>query len=83
LPTHHHPLVHVAVVQDGLDHVVAVAVPEELLEAGPVEHLADENLADFRVGNADAFLHDVGREPGGGVSELITGTAVWPLTSGH
>jgi hypothetical protein len=61
--THHHTLADLAVVQDGLDDIVAVAVAKELLESGAVEHLSDEDLPDLGVGHADALLHDVGREP--------------------
>jgi hypothetical protein len=62
-PTHNHTLVDLAVVEDRLDDIVAVAVAQELLQAGAVKHLANEHLADFRVGDADTLFYNIGREP--------------------
>jgi hypothetical protein len=63
-------LVQVAVVEDRLDHVVAVRVTQELLQSRSVQHLADEDFSDLRVGDSDALLNDVGGESG--VSTNIT-----------
>jgi hypothetical protein len=62
--TYHHALLDLAVVENGLDDVVAVAVAQQLLETGTVEHLGDENLADLGVGDADTLFYNIGREPG-------------------
>ena len=57
-----HALGCLAVVEDGLDDVVAIGVAEELFEAGAVENLGHEGFADLGVGHADALFYNIGRE---------------------
>ena len=54
-----HALRHFAVVENGLNDIVAVRVAEELFESRPVENLGHEHFADFGIGHTDALFHDV------------------------
>ena len=57
-----HALLYLTVVEDGLDHVVAVAVSQELFQTWTIEHLGDQAFSSLGVSHSDAFLDDIRRE---------------------
>jgi len=59
LNTHHHALVDIAVIQNRLDHIVAIRIAKELLQTRAIQDLGDEGFADLGVSDTNALLHDV------------------------
>ena len=55
-----HALGQLAVVENGLNDIVAVRVTQQLLETRAVEDFGDEHLANLGIGDADALFDDVG-----------------------
>jgi hypothetical protein len=62
MSTYNHSLSRVTVIEDSLNDIVSVAVPEKFLQSRSVQHFSNEVLSDFRVGDSNTLFDNIGRE---------------------
>lgn len=60
--TYNHSLSGVTVIEDCLNDIVSVTVPEKFLQSRSVEDFSNKVLSDLGVGNSNTLFDDIRRE---------------------